>query len=146
VTVIPLATEQTPLSPGDRSTTGGVEGAVGRRPAPSAAASGFVADTWVFFASPHTDWSGDGPWGLGFGPAHSGRTRWSLFHCVSEDRFDAYSTFPRLNPSNRDLLRWSTSVVGAHTASSLLESIGSCHHFYQRYFAERPDLRNRFRR
>jgi hypothetical protein len=106
-------------------------------------ASGFLTDTWVFFADPRDGWAGEDRWGLGFGPADTHRPRWSLFHCVTEDGFDARAICPQLNPSNRDLLRWSTSVVGPATASLLLESVGSCLDFYRQYFAERPDLRGR---
>lgn len=105
--------------------------------------SGFVADTWVFFADPHADWTGQGHWGLGFGPADIHLPRWSLFHCPAEDRFDSHFLCPQLNPSDQDLHRWTSSAVGSGTATLLLESVGSCLAFYRQYFAERPDLRRR---
>ncbi len=108
--------------------------------------SGFVADTWMFFTSPHSDWTGDGHWGLGFGPADIPLPRWSLFHCVAEDHFDSRSVCPQLNPSDHDLHRWASSTVGSVTATLLLESVGSCLAFYRQYFAERPDLRDRWGR
>lgn len=103
--------------------------------------SGFVADTWVFFSEPQDHSTGTQQWGLGFGPADVPLPRWSLFHCVTEDRFDARSICPALIPSNLDLLRWSTSVVGPATATLLLDAVGSSFAFYRQYFAERPDLR-----
>jgi hypothetical protein len=106
-------------------------------------ASAFVTDTWVFFADPHAGWTGEDRWGLGFGPTDIQRPQWSLFHCVTENRFDGRSICPELNPSHHDLLRWTTSVVGPATATLLLESVGSCLDFYRQYFAERPDLRGR---
>ncbi len=109
---------------------------------PFPAVSSFVADTWVFFAAAPVDPS-VGQWGLGFGPADIDRSQWSLFHCVAEDQFDSRSICPHVNPSNQDLHRWSSSVVGSVTATSLLESVGSCLLFYRQYFAERPDLRGR---
>jgi hypothetical protein len=103
--------------------------------------SGFITDMWVFFAASPREWSVADRWGLGFGPADFESPRWSLFHCVAEDRFDFRSVCPVLDPSDRELLRWSKSVVGLGVATLLVESIGSCQHFYRQYFAERPDLR-----
>ncbi len=123
----------------EAATTPGARGT--QPPGPAPEGSGFLPDTWVFFATPHADWTGEDRWGLGFGPADIQGPRWSLFHCVTEGRFDTRSIFPQLNPSNRDLLRWSTSVVGPAVASLLVESVGSCIAFYCQYFAERPDLR-----
>jgi hypothetical protein len=97
----------------------------------------------VFFADDNADGAMTDRWGLGFGPTDTGVPRWALFHCVAEDRFDSRSVCPQLDPSNGDLLRWSTSVVGSATATSLVESVGSCLPFYRQYFAERPDLRGR---
>jgi hypothetical protein len=105
--------------------------------------AGWLADTWVFFAGDIADGTMTDRWALGFGPTDTGVPRWALFHCVAEDRFDSRSVCPQLNPSNGDLLRWSTSVVGSATATSLVESVGSCFPFYHQYFAERPDLRGR---
>ncbi len=102
--------------------------------------SRFVADTCIFFDAPHSDWTGEGHWGIGFGPAGTHAPGWSLFHCVSEDRFDWRSNCAQLNPSDQDLHRWASTIVGSDTATSLLESVGSCPAFYRRYFAERPDL------
>ena len=115
----------------------------GSRPSqPFPELSRFLADTWVFFAATPVDRTGEGEWGLGFGPpAAIHRSRWSLFHCVDEDHFDSRSICPYVNPPDQDLHRWSSSVVGSVTATLLLESVGSCHSFYRRYFAERPDLR-----
>jgi hypothetical protein len=107
--------------------------------------SGFVADTWVFFADPQVDWTED-CWGLGFGPTDASLPQWSLFHCVTEDRFDARTICPHLNPSNQDLHRWGSSTVGSATATLLIQSVGSCITFYRQYFAERPDLRYRLGR
>ncbi len=103
--------------------------------------SGFVADTWIFFATPQPERTGDGRWGLGFGPADTHLPRWSLFHCVTEDHFDSRSICPQLNPLDQDLYRWASSTVGWVTATLLLEGVGSCVPFYRQYFAERPDLR-----
>jgi hypothetical protein len=97
----------------------------------------------VFFAATPGDPTVEGQWGLGFGPADIHRSRWSPFHCLTEDHFDSRTLCPHTSPSNRDLHRWTSSVVGSVTATLLLESVGSCHSFYRRYFAERPDLRGR---
>lgn len=133
-------------SPGSRRTAGNLE-TPGNQPAELLpGVSGFVTDTWVFFAAPPDDWTVSDRWGLGFGPVDIHGPRWSLFHCVDEDRFDSRSICPALNPSNRDLLRWSTSIVGPDTATLLIESVGSCREFYGQYFAERPDLRGPKRR
>ena len=105
--------------------------------------SKFITDTWVFFAAPQRNWSVADRWGLGFGPVDIPSPRWSLFHTVDAARFDSRSVCRHLNPSNRDLLRWCTSVVGPATATLLLESVGWCDDFYEQYFAERPDLRDR---
>ena len=102
--------------------------------------SGFVTDTWVFFAEAQVRSTGAELWALGFGPTDGSLPRWSLFHCVSTDRFDARCICPHLNPSNHDLHRWSASSVGPDTATSLLVSVGSSVAFYRQYFAERPDL------
>jgi hypothetical protein len=103
--------------------------------------STFASDTWVFFAQARSQGAHVSEWGLGFGPISHDLPRWSLFHCVTEDRFDARVVCPHLYPSNPDLLRWSSSVVGPGVSGVLLESVGSCFRFYRRYFAERPDLR-----
>ncbi len=81
--------------------------------------------------------------GSGFGPAGIELPLWSLFRCVTEDRFDYHTVYSHLNPSNQDLHRWASSAVGSVTATLLLESVGSCIAFYRQYFAERPDLRGR---
>ena len=141
-----LPTEPHIVSSGGQVTTGGHGIPDDYRPEWSREASNFVPDTWVFFACPHGDSSVDNRWGLGFGPGDFQQARWSLFHCVAEDRFDSRSSCPQLKPSNTDLLRWSSSVVGVETALPLLESVGSCLHFYRQYFAERPDLRGWARR
>jgi hypothetical protein len=107
------------------------------------AVSAFVADTWVFFAVPHTDWT-VAHWGLGFGPVGTEFPQWSLFRCVTEDRFDSRTLCPCSFPSNRDLVRWSTTVVGPAIATLLVDAVGSCLDFYRRFFAERPDLRGHF--
>lgn len=103
--------------------------------------STFAADTWVFFAQARGERAHVSEWGLGFGPISHDLPRWSLFHCVAEDRFDGRVVCPHLNPLNSDLLRWSSSVVGPAVSGDLLESVGSCFGFYRQYFAERPDLR-----
>jgi len=101
----------------------------------------FASDTEVFFAKPRSQRVHVSEWGLGFGPIRHDLPRWSLFHCAAEDRFDARVVCPHLYPSNSDLLRWSSSVVGPPVSGDLLKSVGSCFGFYRRYFAERPDLR-----
>jgi hypothetical protein len=116
---------------------------LGGGPAGEAGTSGFITDTWVFFAASQQDWLVTNRWGLGFGPVDIHVTRWSLLHCVGEDSFDARWVYPAVDPANAELLRWCTSIVGSATATSLLESVGSCRHFYCQYFAERPDLRGR---
>jgi hypothetical protein len=103
--------------------------------------STFGSDTWVFFAQGRSKGVDVYEWGLGFGPIRHDLPRWSLFHCVADDRFDARVVCPHLYPSNPDLLRWSSSVVGLAVSSNLLESVGSCFGFYRLFFAERPDLR-----
>jgi hypothetical protein len=116
------------------------EGPDSRPSEPIPELSGFLADTWVFFAATPADRTGEGEWGLGFGPADIHRSRWSLFHCVDEDHFDSRSICPYVNPPDEDLHRWISSVVGSVTATLLLDSVGSCLWFYGQYFAERPDL------
>ncbi len=106
-------------------------------------ASGVTADTWVFLAAPERDGSAADDWGLGFGPSSIQFPRWSLLRRVSEDRFASHSVFPHPHPSDEELRRWTASIVGAATATLLLESVGSCLDFYRQYFAERPDLQGR---
>jgi hypothetical protein len=101
----------------------------------------FTADTEVFFSSISSDWTWGEHWGLGYGPTDIDLPQWSLYHCITADRFDSRSVCPQLEPSNRNLLRWITSVVGPAIATQLLESVGSVPDFYRHYFAERPDLR-----
>jgi hypothetical protein len=108
---------------------------------PAGSTSALSPDTWIFFPTPHPGGSNAPRWGLGFGPIRRGIPRWSLFHCVTDDRFDARVDFPHPCPSDRDLLGWSTSVVGPVLSVDLLESVGSCSVFYRQYFSERPDLR-----
>ena len=108
--------------------------------APALSASGFTADTWVFFAVPHTDWTVANHWALGFGPVGIAGPSWSLFRCVSEDRFESSAGCPHPLPFDQELLRWATSVVGPSTATLLFQSVGNCFDFYRRYFSERPDL------
>ena len=102
---------------------------------------GFTTDTWVFFAIPHTDWAAANHWGLGFGPVGTDVPSWSLFRCVTEERFVSRVACPHAFPLDRALLRWTTSAVGPATATLLLETVGSCVEFYYRYFTERPELR-----
>jgi hypothetical protein len=102
--------------------------------------STFGWDTWVFFAQPRSERAHVSEWGLGFGPIRNDVPRWSLFHCVEEGRFDDRVKCPHLYPSNPDLFRWSRSIVGSVLAGDLLDSVGSCFSFYQRSFADRPDL------
>jgi hypothetical protein len=102
--------------------------------------SRFVPDTWVFFADDQPAWPETTRWALGFGPTDGTVPRWSLFHCVAEDSFDTQAICPERTPSNLDLHRWSASVVGSPTTSSLLASVGSCVALYRQYFGERPDL------
>jgi hypothetical protein len=103
--------------------------------------STFGSDTWVFFAQARSERAQVSEWGLGFGPIRHDLARWSLFHCVAEDCFDARVVCPHLYPSNADLIQWSSSIVGPAVSGDLLESVGSCFAFYRQYFAERPDLR-----
>jgi len=101
----------------------------------------FVSDTWVFFAQARRERVFVSEWGLGFGPIRQDLPRWSLFHCVAEDRFDSRVVCPHRDPSSPDLFRWSRSIVGPAVSGDLLGSVGSCFGFYRQYFAERPDLR-----
>jgi hypothetical protein len=103
--------------------------------------STFASDTWVFFAQPCSQTTPNSEWGLGFGPIGHDLPRWSLFHCVAEDRFDVRVVCPHSYPSSPDLFRWSRSVVGSAVAGDLLDTVGSCFGFYRRYLADRPDLR-----
>src|ERR1700722_2158202 len=73
--------------------------------------STFGPDTWVFFAQAHSERAHASQWGLGFGPIRHDLPRWSLFHCVAEDRYDARVVFPHLYPTSPDLFRWSRSIV-----------------------------------
>jgi hypothetical protein len=99
--------------------------------------STFASDTWVFFAQARSERAQASEWGLGFGPIRHDLPRWSLFHCVAEDRFDARVVCAHFYPSSPDLFRWSRSIVGPAVSGDLLESVGSCVAFYRQYFADR---------
>ena len=101
----------------------------------------FGADTWVFLPpAPGGEVRGV-DWGLGFGPADVGGPRWSLFRCVGASRFDARLDFASPYPSETDLLRWSSPIIGSAASRALLDCVGSCTSFYAQYLDERPDLR-----
>jgi hypothetical protein len=66
--------------------------------------STFASDSWVFFAQARSQRADASEWGLGLRPIGHDLPRWSLFHCVAGDRFDARFVFPHLYPPNPDLL------------------------------------------